>query len=464
MLQEIIQKNPEESLEYVLTGESGPDHDKHFTVEVHLNSNVIGKGGGRSKKGSGAAGRPRGSRADGLLMRHANAAVFVPHIGCPSPVQLLQSKYHYRLAALPGPAEVRAAAQRAAETLPPGVPAEFAFFGGSFTAIGRDLMVPLLEAVQPFCAKAFFQGFAAPHGLTVIDAEILSLLKDYGVKAVELGAQSMDDAVLLKNGRGHTAADVERASRLIQEAGLSLGPQMMTGLPGDSPEGARETARRLAALRPETMRIYPAIVLPGTAMARWYEEGTYRPMELGEAIELCADLLNFFESQGIRVIRLGLHSSPELEHDRLAGPYHPAFRELCQSRRFLRGIERALGGRTEACRLSVSPRDLSAVLGQKRANVSELWGKGILSPLSHGRKFRGAGFPSLFPERRNGFSPSRIVRCNEKAVRFEEFSLHNPAENAPFLWEGASSRRAAFHFPGCSNKGHTNKEGMALCV
>jgi len=49
-LQEIIQQNPEERLEYVLTGESGPDHEKHFTVEVHLNSNVIGKGGGRSKK------------------------------------------------------------------------------------------------------------------------------------------------------------------------------------------------------------------------------------------------------------------------------------------------------------------------------------------------------------------------------------------------------------------------------
>ena len=49
-LQEIIQRNPEEHLSYVLTGEQGPDHDKHFTVEVHLNNNVIGKGGGRSKK------------------------------------------------------------------------------------------------------------------------------------------------------------------------------------------------------------------------------------------------------------------------------------------------------------------------------------------------------------------------------------------------------------------------------
>ncbi|MBQ1550378.1 MAG: ribonuclease III, partial [Clostridia bacterium] len=49
-LQEIIQKNPEEQLQYVLAGESGPDHNKRFEVEVHLNSNVIGRGIGRTKK------------------------------------------------------------------------------------------------------------------------------------------------------------------------------------------------------------------------------------------------------------------------------------------------------------------------------------------------------------------------------------------------------------------------------
>ncbi len=49
-LQEIIQRNPEEYVTYILTGESGPDHDKLFEVEVHLNSNVIGKGKGKSKK------------------------------------------------------------------------------------------------------------------------------------------------------------------------------------------------------------------------------------------------------------------------------------------------------------------------------------------------------------------------------------------------------------------------------
>lgn len=49
-LQEVIQRNPEERLTYVLTDETGPDHDKRFTVEVHLNSNVIGTGVGKSKK------------------------------------------------------------------------------------------------------------------------------------------------------------------------------------------------------------------------------------------------------------------------------------------------------------------------------------------------------------------------------------------------------------------------------
>jgi ribonuclease-3 len=49
-LQEIVQKNPEDHLEYVLTGESGPDHEKHFLVEVRLDGNTVGKGGGRSKK------------------------------------------------------------------------------------------------------------------------------------------------------------------------------------------------------------------------------------------------------------------------------------------------------------------------------------------------------------------------------------------------------------------------------
>ncbi|MEG3074397.1 MAG: putative dsRNA-binding protein, partial [Ruthenibacterium sp.] len=49
-LQEIVQQNRTERLRYVVTSETGPDHNKHFVVEVHLNSNCIGRGEGHSKK------------------------------------------------------------------------------------------------------------------------------------------------------------------------------------------------------------------------------------------------------------------------------------------------------------------------------------------------------------------------------------------------------------------------------
>ena len=130
-------------------------------------------------------------------------------------------------------------------------------------------------------------------------------------------------------------------------------------------------------------------------------------MELGEAVELCANLLGFFEGRGVRVIRLGLHSSPELERSRIAGPYHPAFRELCQSRLFLRRIESALGGREGEYRLLVSPRDLSAVLGQKRANVEALRERGFrLAVVPRGEIPRGC-FAVCLPGEETGrlFSP-----------------------------------------------------------
>ena len=310
-------------------------------------------------------------------MRHANTALFVPHNGCPHRCSFCNQNAITGQAKQPSPADVERAAQRAAETLPKGVPAELAFFGGSFTAIDRDYMVSLLKAAQPFLQAGVFSGIRCSTRPDCIDADILSLLKSYGVKVVELGAQSMDDTVLRRNRRGHTAADVERASGLIRASGLSLGLQMMVGLPGDTPAGAWKTARRLAALRPETMRIYPTIVLPGSLLASWYQEGTYRPLELGEAVELCAGLLSFFEGESIRVIRLGLHSSPELERERLAGPWHPAFRELCESFLFLLAFRREWQKAEEACTAFVNPRDLSAAVGQKRSNVRTLEQEGL---------------------------------------------------------------------------------------
>ena len=312
-------------------------------------------------------------------MSHANVALFVPHNGCPHQCSFCNQRSITGKLAQPSPQDVRDAARTAKQDLFDGQNAEIAFFGGSFTAIERGYMVSLLEAAVPFVRDGSVSGIRISTRPDAIDEEILSLLKGYGVTAIELGAQSMDDRVLACNARGHTAKQVEAAARSIRGMGISLGLQMMTGLYGDTPAGAVKTARRLAALEPDTVRVYPTIVMRGTELEEKFYAGAYRPMELEEAVALCAGLLDFFEGQGIRVIRLGLHSTPELERDRVAGPWHPAFRELCESRRILQKIMQILGENQISrgtIEIKVNPKMRSKTAGQKKANLLSLAQRG----------------------------------------------------------------------------------------
>lgn len=249
--------------------------------------------------------------------------------------------------------------------------AEIAFFGGSFTAVEPTYMESLLKATKPFVGAGGFAGIRISTRPDVVEEPVLQLLQSYGVTSIELGAQSMDDRVLTLNRRGHTAQQVREAAHRIQSMGFSLGLQMMTGLAGDTQEGALQTAESLAELKPDTMRIYPAIVMKNTELGEWYLAGNYRPQTLEEAVALCSKLLVLFEEQKIRVIRLGLHSMAELEEGMLAGPWHPAFRELCESR-ILRGKMQTLLKQRPAVKeavFSVHPRMISKALGQKKENV-----------------------------------------------------------------------------------------------
>lgn len=247
---------------------------------------------------------------------------------------------------------------------------EIAFFGGSFTCLPRAEMTAFLQTAYPYVQDGLAVGIRCSTRPDGIDTGVMDIFKRYGGTAVELGVQSMDDAVLAKNGRGYTAADVERAAALIRKAGLSLGLQMMVGLPGEGGDGALKTAERIISLKPDTVRIYPALVLRNTRMEQWYRAGEYIPLTLEQAVDRCTPLLPLFEAHGIRIIRMGLHAERSLEENLIVGPYHPAFRELCESRLFQEAVDEQLKNMPQGFYLlTVYPKDRSRAAGQKRQNL-----------------------------------------------------------------------------------------------
>lgn len=322
-------------------------------------------------------------------MKHANVAFFVPMVGCPHRCSFCDQTSITGEAGIPTPEDVDETLKKASRELRGfAEKSEIAFFGGSFTMIPEELMRSLLEPAAKWVRRGAFSGIRLSTRPDAIDGHVLSVLKEYGVKSIELGAQSSDDGVLAKNLRGHTFEDTKRASALIKGAGFSLGLQMMTGMPGSSREKDIMTAAVFAALKPETMRIYPALVLKNTLMANWYEQGKYVPQTVEEASSLCAELLDIFELYKVNVIRLGLHSEQSLEESLIAGPYHPAFRELCESLRFRKKIDPLLNKMSAGSYvLKVSPKDVSKCAGQHRSNL-ESWKE-------QGYEIKITGEPSL---------------------------------------------------------------------
>ena len=319
--------------------------------------------------------------------------VFIPHVGCPYACVFCNQH------AITGKAADEADAAldellceagtapdcREDEKYGSRLNRELAFYGGSFTALPPGQQLRWLEKAK----KALDAGLVSSIRLSTrpdaIDEDILSRLRLFGVETIELGAQSMRDEVLCRSGRGHTAEDVRKASRLIRNAGFSLVLQMMTGLPGDDDEGALETARELISLRPDAVRIYPAVIVRGTELERLWRTGVYREHTVEDAVRICSCLLPLFEAAGIPVIRLGLNPTDLLSSgEALAGAYHPALGELVRSRVLRNRMEEQLSSadcRGRDVEILVPPALLSQAVGQKKCNVCWLADRFFLSSL-----------------------------------------------------------------------------------
>ena len=240
--------------------------------------------------------------------------------------------------------------------------------------IGSHTCVELLNAGYEFVKKGIISGIRISTRPDAIDDEILSLLKGYHVTAIELGAQTFNNHVLKMNNRGHTAKDIETASKMIKKYGFELGLQIMTGLYADDNESLERSVNKIIDIKPDTVRIYPTIVLKDTDLAALYIDGVYKPQTLSEAVKVCSKLYLMLTKEGINVIRLGLHS---IEKDAyLAGPWHPAFSELCQSQIMLSKVLTHLFTVGEYI-IYVGKSDVSKMTGQRKSNLKFLKSRGF---------------------------------------------------------------------------------------
>ncbi len=301
--------------------------------------------------------------------------VFVPHTGCPFDCAFCNQRSISGKTSTPSPESVRDEICEALAKIGQRS-CEVAFYGGSFTGIEPGLRRAYLETVQPFLRAGEVESVRVSTRPDYITQDILEEIYRYGVRTVELGAQSMDDGVLEASGRGHTAGQTQAASALIKSCGMALILQMMVGLPGDTREKSLDTARTLIGLQPDGMRIYPTVVLRGTRLAEMYECGNYKPPGIDSAVEICADLIELCVGADIPIIRIGLNANEGLTRDgeALAGAYHPALGELAYAEFYYRLAAKALEKFEQPGNpvIYVPQRRVSAMAGHRGLNKERL--------------------------------------------------------------------------------------------
>ena len=258
-------------------------------------------------------------------------------------------------------------------------PKEIAFYGGSFTGLPYETMTSYLKIANSYKEKGIIDRIRLSTRPDYINNSILESLKAYEVDTIELGIQSFSDEVLEANERGHTALDSEKTSRLIRDFGFELGHQIMPGLFKDSREEIIKTAIKSVNIGPDMARIYPTLVIRDTKLESLYRQGLYEPLSLDEAVEISAEVLMLYTYKDINVIRIGLQPTENINEgaDVIAGPFHPAMRQLVESYIFRIYFEDIIKKENLNGELIIHAKNknISLIAGNKKSNKKYFYDK-----------------------------------------------------------------------------------------
>ena len=308
--------------------------------------------------------------------------IFVPHLGCPNDCIFCNQKSISGQKSNMTKEKAKEIIENYLKSIDKeNAQIEIAFFGGSFTAIEEERQEELLQVASEFVKSGQVESIRVSTRPDAIDKKILKRLKKYKVKTIELGVQSSNNYILKRINRGHTFEDVKRAAKLIRWNGFRLGVQMMVGLPESTTIDEINTAKELIKLKPKMVRIYPVLVIKNTRLEKEFLDEKYTPLTVVQAVEICKELVSMFNQKGIEVIRVGLQNTDEITDPNIegsevvAGPYHPAFRQLVESGLWYDTIVakiKQLNVKVKKVQVTVNPQDVNNVIGHKRENIEKL--------------------------------------------------------------------------------------------
>ncbi|MBR6438511.1 MAG: radical SAM protein [Bacteroidales bacterium] len=306
-------------------------------------------------------------------MKHYNIPIFLPELACPFRCVYCNQFSITGKQKLPDIQDVKEIIEKHLASFKEDERfVEVAFFGGNFTGLPVKMQDDFLKIVQPYLEKGVINGIRCSTRPDYIDENRVRILKNFGMKNIELGAQTTNDMILRKCGRGHTFKDIENASQIIVNEGITLGLQMMLGLPFDTFENDMQTARDIVRLGAKETRIYPCIVVKDTELEQLYKKGDYLPLTLNDAVEQSATLYEYFGENDVKVLRLGLHTSDDLNGAAfVAGPYHKNFAEMVFSRLWGRKFDK-IDEKSDKIVIEVPENQLNHAIGYKGENKKRL--------------------------------------------------------------------------------------------
>lgn len=309
-----------------------------------------------------------------MSKEHYIIPIFVPHEGCPHNCVFCNQDRITGVKDRVDAEKVKNIIEEYYETIEnKDAIIEVSFFGGTFTAIREEKQRELLKVAKAYKDRGIVKKIRMSTRPDYINDYILSYLKEYSVDIIELGIQSLDDEVLVAAGRGHTVLDAINASRLIKEYGITLGHQLMPGLPKSNPEKDIKSAMDSLKMEPDIVRIYPSLVIKDTPMEKMYLRGDYTPYTLEKAVEVSKEIYSIFNEAGVNVIRIGLQPTDTINtgKDIVDGPFHPAFRELVESSLIIDKIRDEIN-KDEVCTILINNKDLSKLYANKKIYFNKL--------------------------------------------------------------------------------------------